>query len=59
MLETLYNVVSVMESVMSIVHLFVSLWAVYREGHCPGVDNLYITPTSVRRAWNLYHLYSI
>lgn len=40
---------------MSIVHLLVSLWAVYREGYCPRVDNLYITLTSVRKAGILYH----
>lgn len=44
MLETLYNVISIMETVMSIVHLLISLWKVFSEGRCPRVDKLYITP---------------
>lgn len=38
---------------MSVIHLLVILWSVFSEGHCPGVDKLYITPTPMRRAVNL------
>jgi len=50
MLETLYNVISLTETIMSIVHLLVSLWSVCSEGRWPGVDKLYITPKPILRA---------
>lgn len=53
MLETLYNVTSIMEIVVSIIHLLVSLWAVCSEVRYPGVDKLYITPMPTHRAYNL------
>jgi len=53
MLETLYNVISLTETIMSIVHLLVSLWSVCSEGRWPGVDKLYITPKPTLKARNL------
>lgn len=53
MLETLYNVISIMETVMSIIHLLISLCEVFSESSCPRVDKLYITPTPMHRAYYL------